>query len=118
MSPLVAEQSAEKTAGRGRRWPLYLALCLLGLLLFIPLAPVLYPVRWQLGNVWVLVGTTRISEDSLLPKPGIHRLDQVRDELEDPQGVRYQVDGGVHAATVRVSNWIYYVLWFKGSRAR
>ncbi len=119
--PIASEQSVERTGRRGKRWPLYLALGVLAVLVLLLIVPAVYPLRLQLlGGYIFLARVYRVPPGApLSPLFSTHQRPRPRGKVTvSDHGHRYEWLGPLHRWNLRVGNWSYSALWFKGKPVR
>ena len=122
MSPLISEESAEKTRGRRKHWPLYLALGLVAAPLLVPAVVAVYPLRLDLPGGYVFWMSSARLPDRALPRPFYTRHELVaepgRANLAGYDDVMYQYAGTLRAHGFCLGHWNFSVCWFRGKRVK
>ena len=102
--------------GRGG---LPLLCAVLALVAGVPLAPLVRPIKARLAGHVVVVGTTTVPANagSALPRQGLAAYTfPSSGQTEDQEHVQYIAQGPLHVNALRVKDWVYYLVWFRGHR--
>lgn len=122
MEEVMGDTKRAEFAPGGRRgvngW-LLLAAGLILLPLLVLLAPIVRPIDAQLGPMHLWAGTTvrhaTMTRDQ--PRQGLAPISFTTREVHDLNNQPYRVRGAVTGCTLRLADWVYYVIWFQGSSA-
>jgi hypothetical protein len=115
--PLIEGSRSREGKREGHRW-LPFAIAALLLLVFLPLVPLVYPIRCRIGGQMVMAGLSEIKTPVPPQGPRFNQFN-AQAPIEDPDEQRsatYAAHSVVSTGTVRVGDWIYYVIWFTGNR--
>ena len=91
----------------------------LALLIAVPLVPLVRPIKAHIAGHVVAAGTTTMATHpgSKLPRQGLSTYSFTAfGSFEDPEHVGYVAKGPVHVNALRVKDWVYYLVWFRGNR--
>ena len=116
---MVGSKQEDEVPGTKRKAKGWLLLAAAFILLPLPVlrVPLARPVDVQVGPIHLWAGTTvrhsTMTRDQ--PRQGVAPVSFTTPEVHDLSNRPYRVRSPVTGCTLRLADWVYYVVWFQGS---